>query len=123
MINQYIPISIQLFYFLFQGKWMDDHSTHHWSEGLAPVIHAINTRTTHTTKKSPYQLVFGQQPRTNIHYWKSLHDAALTNDIQMDDLIIDKLNPIDAQITPQQTNSSLQSKDLLNESGYRKFIS
>lgn len=71
---------------------MEDHSSNHWSLGLATVIYAINTRTTHTTKKTPYQLVFGQNPRTNIHYWKSLHDAAMNEDIEMNDLVIDKIN-------------------------------
>ena len=50
------------------GKWMDDHSSNHWSLGLLSVNFHINTRTTHTTKKTPYQLVFGQHPRTNVQY-------------------------------------------------------
>jgi hypothetical protein len=57
------------FYRSFSGKWMDNHETTHWSEGLAPIIFAINTRTTATTKKMPYQLVFGQDPRADYHYW------------------------------------------------------
>jgi hypothetical protein len=47
---------------------MDDRSTHHWFEGLSTVIYAINNRTTHITKKTPYQLVFGQEPKTNMFY-------------------------------------------------------
>jgi hypothetical protein len=82
---------------------MDDHSTHHWSEGLSPVIFAINTRTTHTTKKTPFELVFGQQPRSDMHYWTALHDATIDTDIQMDDLISDKTGPNDNQVIYEQS--------------------
>jgi hypothetical protein len=34
----------------FKGKWMEDHSTNHWADGLSSVIFSINTRITHTTK-------------------------------------------------------------------------
>lgn len=70
---------------------MDDNSTNHWSEGLSTVIYQINTRTTHTTKKTPYELVFGQKPKSNFHYWKSLHDSALHDAVVYDDLLIDKI--------------------------------
>lgn len=71
---------------------MDDNSTEHWSQGLLTVIYAINTRTTHTTKKSPYELVFGQTPRSNLHYWKDLHDLASQDLVEYGDLIIDKIS-------------------------------
>ena len=70
---------------------MDDHGTTHWSEGLAPVIFAINTRTTATTKKTPFQLVFGQDPRADSHYWRAVHDASLTGLVEIDDLLIDTI--------------------------------
>ena len=71
---------------------MDDNSTNHWSEGLSTVIYQINTRTTHTTKKTPYELVFGQKPKSNFHYWKSLHDSALNDAVVYDDLLIDRIS-------------------------------
>ncbi|CAF3853491.1 unnamed protein product [Rotaria magnacalcarata] len=48
------------------GKLMEDNSSNHWSLGLPCVIFRINIRSTHTTRKTPYQLVFGQNPRTNM---------------------------------------------------------
>ena len=50
------------------GKWMDDHSSKHWSLDLASIIFHINTRTTRITKKTPYRSVFGLHPRTNVQY-------------------------------------------------------
>ena len=77
---------------------MDAHSSNHWSLGLASVIFHINTRTTHTTKKTPYQLVFGQHPRTNVQYWKHLHESTMSGDIVMNDIIIDKISPINGSV-------------------------
>jgi hypothetical protein len=101
---------------------MEDHSTHHWSEGLSSVIYAINTRTTHTTKKTPYHLVFGRELKTDKHYWNGLYDAAVNNDIQMDDLVIDKIEVIDNPVRDEPSQILLQSKDLCCKSGKNKFI-
>ncbi|CAF1383338.1 unnamed protein product [Adineta ricciae] len=43
-----------------------------WLKGLGPVTHGINTSTTHTTKKTPYEVVFGQLPRSDFEMWKKL---------------------------------------------------
>lgn len=99
---------------------MDDHSTHHWSQGLPSVIYAINNRTTHTTKKTPYQLVFGQEPKTDMVYWKGLYDAAVKNDVSMDDLIIDKIDRTD---DPQIASETIvESKKSSYPSGNNQFI-
>lgn len=78
---------------------MDDHASNHWSEGLPQVIYYINTRTSHTTKKTPYELVFGQKPRSNFHYWKSLYDSSLVDVLVYDDLLIDKITINSAMTT------------------------
>ena len=70
---------------------MDNHETTYWSEGLPPIIFAINTRTTATTKKTPYQLVFGQDPRADYHYWREVHDASLSGTVEIDDLQIESV--------------------------------
>ena len=84
---------------------MDNHETAHWSEGLPPVIFAINTRTTATTKKTPYQLVFGQDPRANYHYWREVHDASLSGTVEIDDLQIESVK----QSTEFSTNKRTRS--------------
>ncbi|CAF1407977.1 unnamed protein product [Rotaria sordida] len=90
---------------------MEDHLTHPWTAGLPSVIFFINTRTTHTTKKASYQLIFGQDPRTNNHYWESLHDAALTDDVSVGDLIVDKITPSNKSIICEQLHSAFISKN------------
>lgn len=87
----------------FLGKWMEDHGSSHWALGLPSVIFRINTRTTHTTRKTPYQLVFGQNPRTNAHYWQSVHDAAMDRDVIINDLVIDKITHSDANVTIEKS--------------------
>ena len=84
---------------------MEDHSSDHWSLGLPSVIYQINTRTTHITRKTPYQLVFGQNPRSNVYYWRSLHDAAMGSDIEMNDLIIDKIHIMNSNIADQRSQT------------------
>ncbi|CAF4136195.1 unnamed protein product, partial [Adineta steineri] len=54
-------------------------------------------------------LVFGQDIRTNSHYWESLHEAVLTNDVQMDDLVVDKIIPSVKNIICEQSHSTLIS--------------
>jgi len=96
---------------------MDDHLTHHWSEGLSSVIFAINTRTSHITKKTPYQLVFGQEPRADYHYWKALNDAAANYDIEMDDMIIDRIESSVNEEVAKQSEVLLDSTHLDDQSG------
>lgn len=98
---------------------MEDHSTNHWAEGLASVIFSINTRTAFSTKKTPYELVFGQDIRTNNHYWESIYDSALTDSVTIDDMIIDKIPLSNTSITSERRNSSimLNSINLHTERG------
>ena len=84
---------------------MDNHETAHWSEGLPPVIFAINTRTTATAKKTPYQLVFGQDPRADYHHWREVHDASLSGIVEIDDLQIESVK----QLTEFSTNKRTRS--------------
>lgn len=90
----------------FEGKWMDDHQTTHWSEGLGPTIFSINTRTTCTTKSTPYQLVFGQNLRSDLHYWRSVHDASMACNVEIDDLQIDSV-PLLTSITEKKAKLSV----------------
>ncbi|CAF1109850.1 unnamed protein product [Rotaria sordida] len=90
---------------------MEDHLTHPWAASLPSVIFFINTRTTRTTKKASDQLVFGQGPRTNNHYWESLHGAALTDESSVDDFIVDKITPSNKSIICEQLHSAFISKN------------
>ena len=96
---------------------MEDHSTNHWAEGLPSVIFSINTRTTFTTKTTPYQLVFGQDARANRHYWDSLYDSAIDDNIVVNDLIIDKITQFEKDEQNQDSGSSSISKTSCTKSG------
>ena len=52
------------------GKWMAMNSSSHWFDGLLPVVYDINTRLSTVTKTTPYQVMFGQEPRSNSDFWK-----------------------------------------------------
>ena len=84
---------------------MDDHQTTHWSEGLGATIFSINTRTTFTTKKSPFQLVFGQEPRSDSHHWRAVQDAAIAGDLEFDDLLLDSV-PMQLLASNKRKNQS-----------------
>lgn len=63
---------------------MDDHGSSRWSEGISPVIFAINTRSTCTTKKSPYEMVFGQDPLIHVQ------SGVQSEDHSSDDTFLDQ---------------------------------
>jgi hypothetical protein len=44
------------------GKWLDTNGTKDWPSELGPVMFAINTSVAQTIKKTPFEVVFGQQP-------------------------------------------------------------
>ncbi|CAF1541205.1 unnamed protein product, partial [Didymodactylos carnosus] len=52
------------------GKWLATNNSIHWSEGLLPVVYGINTRVSCVTKKTPYEVMFGQPPRSDSEFWK-----------------------------------------------------
>ena len=54
------------------GKWLDTNATTDWPSGLGPVMFAINTSTTRSINKTPFEVVFGQQPRTEDYAWKCI---------------------------------------------------
>ncbi|CAF4652904.1 unnamed protein product, partial [Didymodactylos carnosus] len=52
------------------GKWLTTNNSIHWSKGLLPVVYGINTRVSCVTKKTPYEVMFGQPPRSDSEFWK-----------------------------------------------------
>ncbi|CAF1088183.1 unnamed protein product [Didymodactylos carnosus] len=57
------------------GKWMQSTSSIEWSKGLAPVVYAINTSEAQSISKTPYEVVFGQKPRSGFEVWKLLSET------------------------------------------------
>ncbi|CAG8622260.1 11722_t:CDS:2, partial [Racocetra persica] len=65
------------------GKWMEDNKTNNWTEGLPLIIHAMNTQTVHATGKSPYSLVFGQDPIKNFSILEDLYQQNVINEEEL----------------------------------------
>jgi hypothetical protein len=47
------------------GIWIQDNQKG-WSSGLPIVVYGMNTSVSSTTKKTPYEIVYGQHPSSSI---------------------------------------------------------
>ncbi|CAF4957059.1 unnamed protein product, partial [Rotaria socialis] len=54
------------------GKWLDTNVTNDWPSGLGPIMFSINTSVARTINPTPFEVVFGQQPRTDDYTWKCI---------------------------------------------------
>ncbi|CAF1548571.1 unnamed protein product [Adineta ricciae] len=68
---------------LVLGKWMQCNQSAEWSKCLAPVVYSINTSTACTTRKTPYEVVFGQPPRSDFEMWKKLSEEGVEDEENM----------------------------------------
>jgi hypothetical protein len=71
------------------GKWMFVNNSSHWSNGLLPVVYGINTRLSIVTKTSPYQVMFGQEPRSNSDFWKVVQESGITDEEGLPTPVVD----------------------------------
>ncbi|CAF4638969.1 unnamed protein product, partial [Rotaria sp. Silwood2] len=62
------------------GKWMTTNNSSHWSNGLLPVVYGINTRLSDVTKTTPYQVMFGQAPRSDSNFWKLTEETKIIDE-------------------------------------------
>lgn len=84
------------------GKWMSIHNSSHWSDGLLPVVYGINTRLSTVTKTTPYQVMFGQEPRSDSDFWKLVKENGILDEENLptpvadsnDDIMYDKKNDL-----------------------------
>ena len=54
------------------GKWMEANNSTKWSFGLRFVLWAMNTTICRATGQPPYQLVFGNKPKSNLGFLHAL---------------------------------------------------
>ncbi|CAF4697586.1 unnamed protein product, partial [Didymodactylos carnosus] len=85
------------------GKWMSDENSSHWSEGLLPVVYGINTRMSSTTKCTPYEVMFGQRPRSDQEFWRIVKDNDIQDEEQLPTPIEDSLDQ--TNVGDSNTNS------------------
>jgi hypothetical protein len=60
--------------------------------GLAPVVYAMNTSGAKSINKTPYEVVFGQKPRSDFEMWKLLSEAGIEDEEKLPQEFIDALN-------------------------------
>ncbi|CAF1545738.1 unnamed protein product [Didymodactylos carnosus] len=69
------------------GKWMQ-------STRLAPVVYAINASEAQSISKTPYEVVFGQKPRSDFEMWKLLSETGIDDEEKLPVEFIDALNEV-----------------------------
>jgi len=62
------------------GKWMCTNNSASWFFALAPVIYGINTRMSSVTKTTPYEVMFGQQPRSDSDFCKLIQQNGIEDE-------------------------------------------
>jgi len=83
------------------GKWLEDRQNENedlcWTVGLATIVYSMNLSVCRATKKRPFELVFGHEPRGHcvlidqlwsqgIRYEENIpDDVQIEDDIQFDD--------------------------------------
>ncbi|CAF4388668.1 unnamed protein product [Rotaria magnacalcarata] len=87
------------------GKWLDTNVTTDWPSGLGPVMYAVNTSVARTINQTPFQVVFGQQPRTDDYTWKCI-EAHLKNKKQDEEnyIMLEEDLPVDIFDMTQQAD-------------------
>ncbi|CAF1445148.1 unnamed protein product [Didymodactylos carnosus] len=65
------------------GKWMSTNNSDRWSEGLLSVVYGINTRISSVTKTTPFEVMFGQPPRSDSDFWKIVKEHNVEDEDQL----------------------------------------
>ncbi|CAF1564081.1 unnamed protein product [Didymodactylos carnosus] len=89
------------------GKWLVDNNSSHRSGGLLPVVYRINTRVAAATKCTPYEVMFGQRPRSNSDFWKIVQDQDIQDEVQLPTPVEENEDLQDEVDVTNQLNSSL----------------
>ncbi|CAF4516747.1 unnamed protein product, partial [Didymodactylos carnosus] len=89
-----------------RGRPRHPQSQGHWSDGLLPVIYGINTRVSSTTKSTPYEVMFGQSPRSDSEFWKLVSQNGILDEedlpspiVSLDDDIENSIDVVDGDVS------------------------
>ncbi|CAF0800118.1 unnamed protein product [Didymodactylos carnosus] len=88
------------------GKWMSTNNSDRWSEGLLPVVYGINTRISSATKTTPFEVVFGQPPRSDSDFWKIVKEHNVEDEDQLPTVIAEADDGRAVDITSCTLNSN-----------------
>ncbi|CAF4636051.1 unnamed protein product, partial [Didymodactylos carnosus] len=84
---------------------MSSTNSEHWSDGLLSVVYGINTRVACGIKCTPYEVMFGQKPRSDSDFWRIIKDQ----NIEDEDMLP---VPVEAQ---QESGESTNDYALIDE--------
>jgi hypothetical protein len=99
-------------------KWMIDNQSTKWTTGLLSTIISLNSLTSSTTRKSPYQIVFKQRMRDAKWLLPNERDAPCVPEVDESDDASESSLPIDPQLQPEDGSASPSldlSQQLQNE--------
>jgi hypothetical protein len=99
-------------------KWMIDNQSTKWTTGLLSTIISLNSQTSSTTRKSPYQIVFKQRMRDAQWLLPNERDTAYVPEVDESDDASQSSLPIDPQLQAEDgsaSSSSDPSQQLQNE--------
>ncbi|CAG8508936.1 1892_t:CDS:2, partial [Scutellospora calospora] len=86
------------------GKWMEDNSTNNWTEGLPLIIRIC------PTGKSPYSLVFGQDPIQHFSILEDLNNQNIVDEEELPDNFFEDTNNVSTEsLSPSPTEISSSS--------------
>ncbi|CAF1157431.1 unnamed protein product [Didymodactylos carnosus] len=104
------------------GKFLDSNQTADWPDGLDPVMLAINTSIAKTTKKTPFEMVFGQQPRSDEDFWKRIQQKMKKNDDNNSaisdiekGIMLEENLPLDVATLFEEFNKTVSQSDTDND--------
>ncbi|CAF1267189.1 unnamed protein product [Rotaria sordida] len=75
-------------------KWMQHNHTDNWSAGLGPVVYSINTSVAKVTNKTPFEIVFGQRPRSDFETWKMISESGVEDEENLPNDFIYEVNEL-----------------------------
>ncbi|CAF4391972.1 unnamed protein product [Rotaria magnacalcarata] len=78
------------------GKWLEKNKTLNWPNALGPVMLAMNNSMSQSTKKTAYEMVFGQALRIDHDFWQEIHkqskNSSIVNEEEIDESIVNDFN-------------------------------
>ena len=86
------------------GKWLEENKDCGWALGLQHVMYSMNTSVSATTEKTPYEVVFGQAPRTSCTVLEMLAEQGALNEEDIEDSLIESIDDLAVPSTSASTD-------------------
>ncbi|KAK7097700.1 hypothetical protein V1264_004638 [Littorina saxatilis] len=94
------------------GKWLEANEEKGWVAGLPHIVYAINTSISETTGKSPFEVVYGQPPRTHCAVLEILAQQGIIDEEDVPDMFDGPQADIQGTDTEDAPRATVPSHDL-----------